>query len=361
MAPLEAPKGCSAGASSWVVRRCGNTCFALGFILTAVLVAVVVGTHAGRALLFKAVPEALIAGETLDALLAETVSTASCGRRPWAHGRPLDGGETRALFLVDAYAVTEAALGPAARRNRGDGDAASAEASTLVVFLFSSLDRVFIPALGGADFRARYRRAARATWTCTRSSNGVAYAAAAPVLDRHYHTLTVVCALPDGIASESHQLNAMAALEAPIGEQRETLSIAARDAEGEVLLYTDVAPCRRGDAAGAFFAARNRVAPWPGGGGSGGGDAAARIPLALCTSVGADDATPRALLPWVIYHRAVGFDTVVVYINAPRADKLIRAMAWSDEGRALVDDGGLVLVPWDFSRGHRAVSFFSFV
>ena len=40
-----------------------------------------------------------------------------------------------------------------------------------------------------------------------------------------------------------------------------------------------------------------------------------------------------------------------------RADELIRAIAWSDEGRALVDDGGLVLVPWDFSRGHRAVPF----
>jgi hypothetical protein len=342
------------------VRRCGNACFALGFFLTAVLVAVVVGTHAGRALLFTAVPEALVAGRTLDALLGDTVAAASCARRPWAHGRALDDGETRALFLVDAYVVAEAALGPAARRNRNrnrTSDAASAEAPTLVAFLFGSLDRVSAPALERAAFRARFRRAARAEWTCTRSSDGVAHAAAPPVLDRHYHALTVVCALPDmdavGGVNPGVQ-NPMAALEAPIGAHRATLSIAARDTEGEVLRYSKVAPCRDG-AVGAFFAARDRVVAWPGGGRGGG--AAARIPLALCTSVGAEDATPRALLPWVVYHRAVGFDAVVVYVNAPRADELIRAIAWSDEGRALVDDGGLVLVPWDFSRGHRAVPF----
>ena len=347
-------------SSSWVVRRCGNACFALGFFLTAVLVAVVVGTHAGRALLFTAVPEALVAGRTLDALLGDTVAAASCARRPWAHGRALDDGETRALFLVDAYVVAEAARGPAARRNRNrnrTSDAASAEAPTLVAFLFGSLDRVSAPALERAAFRARFRRAARAEWTCTRSSDGVAHAAAPPVLDRHYHALTVVCALPDmdavGGVNPGVQ-NPMAALEAPIGAHRATLSIAARDTEGEVLRYSKVAPCRDG-AVGAFFAARDRVVAWPGGGRGGG--AAARIPLALCTSVGAEDATPRALLPWVVYHRAVGFDAVVVYVNAPRADELIRAIAWSDEGRALVDDGGLVLVPWDFSRGHRAVPF----
>ena len=324
-------------------------------VLTAVLIVVVVSTRTWQPVLFTAI---------FKALHSKNEATVPCGRQPWANGR-IGDSDAHALFLVDAYVVAEAALGPAALRNLRFARAATMarkgeplRAPRLVSFLFTSLDRIYLPALGKTAFRTRYNRAAHAVWKCRHSDDTVECAAAVP--DKGRHTLTVVCVAPptwEEAVLGNGSTDVLSTLQVPIDIQQTTLSIVARDADGDVLRYENIAPCLdgvlipsrvQGGLLGGLFGTVTGAAV---------GAVRQSIALALCTSVDSLRATPAALLPWVLYHRAVGFDAVAVYVNAPNADELIRALERSTLGHMLIDSGGLVLIAWNFFEGHPRVPF----